>query len=419
VGTGRNISSTSSTPKKTVQSVSSRSHYQNLPPISRLGEVDEYKKTEAMIGFAPEKKRKAVLSELERRSSFRGEIESGPHQRRTSLMSEPPVSVSKGAPPTNVHGVGKNPILVEDLELEEMVELSQVPKAPQGRMRNATSRPAANKFPATTERSQYFGNTDKHGATKNGVPNTGVSSDSSGSTVGASEREEGGSPGSSQSLGNAVDEVQYPEEDSIDLVESADGPERVDQKAEGRGRAKYNVMKPFASPKSKSISEEGDIPQSAFSGVRSKNKQSQTSRMLKSELTFEITYMQSGHKDFNVNDDCVPWRLQYDHDKKEFDIIAYGDSVRDKYPSLVLKPEKIHIVKYHQHGLTVVISRAMEPSTGSAAQVLVKMRRPGDGDRLAQSLKKLNHTIKLSPLGRSVSYSPRAYHPTDSLRPLQ
>src|SRR5277367_1516568 len=33
VGTGRNISSTSSTPKKTVQSVSSRSHYQNLPPI--------------------------------------------------------------------------------------------------------------------------------------------------------------------------------------------------------------------------------------------------------------------------------------------------------------------------------------------------------------------------------------------------
>jgi hypothetical protein len=410
VGIGRNISSTSPTPKKTVQSVSSRSHYQNLPPISRLGEVDEYNRTEAMVGFGPLKRRK-VYDEFERRNSFRGEMESGPRQRRTSLMSEPSILVTKGIPAASVNGIGKNPILIEDLEHVEVVEVSQAPKSPQGRARNATPRPEANKVPETAETSQYFSSLDKRGTAQNGTPDTAVSSVSSGSTAEVSEREEGGSPGS------AVDEVQFLEDDSIDLVKSACGPVGLDQKAESRAQVENNVMKASSTPKSKSISQEGDIPQSAFSGLRVKNSQSQTSRMLKSELNFEIVSMQSGQKGFNVDVDCVPWKLQYDLDKKEFDILAYDYSVREDYQGLVLKPEKIHVVKYHHDSLKVVISRAMEPSIGAAAQVLVKMNRLGDGNRLAQSLKKLNHTIKLSPLGRLASSSLKASSPTDRLPP--
>jgi Ulp1 family protease len=407
VVTGHNMSSTSSTPKKTVQSVSSRSHHQNLPPVSRLGEVDEYNRTEAMIGFDTRKRRK-VCDESERRNSFRIEMESGPRQRRTSLMSEPSTLVSKGIPPTSVNGVGKNPILIEDLERDEVVELSQAPKASQGRARKATPRPEPNKVSEMAEISKYFGKPKKGGTAQNGSPDTAVSSASSGSTAEVSEREEGGS------AGNAVDEVQFLEEDSVDLVKSAADPVRVDQKAESSGaRVKNNVMKP-TKPKSKSLSEDGDIPRSAFLGVRTKKTQSPTSRMLKSELSFEITYMQSGQKGFDVNDACVPWKLQYDYDKNEFDIIANGESIHELYPSLVLKPEKIHVVKYCHDSLKVVISRAMEPSIGAAGQVLIGMKKLGDGNRLAQSLRKLNHTIKLSPLGRLVSPVLKTFTPNRS-----
>lgn len=412
VRTGRNISSTSSTSKKTVQSVSSRSHYQNLPPISISGGVDEYNRTEAMVGFDTRKRRK-VIDELERGNSFRVEMESSPRQRRTSLISEPSIPLTKGTQAAGVNGIGKNPILIEDPELDEVVGVSQASKASKGRARKAPPKPEANEVPETAETSQYFSKPDECGTAQIGTPETAVSSASSASTAEASEREEGGSPG------NAVDEDNFLEEDSVDLVKSSGGPVRVDRKAGSRALVQNDVMKPSTTPKSESISEEGDIPQSAFSGVRSNNKQGLTNRMLKSELSFEITYMQSGHKDLEVKEDCVPWKLQYDHDKKEFDIIANGDSVHESYPSLVLKPEKIHIVKYHQHSLEVVISRAMEASTGSAAQVLIKMSKRGDGDRFAQSLKRLNHTINLSPLGRSASYSPKMSPFTDILSPSQ
>jgi hypothetical protein len=402
--TGRNISLTSSTPKKTVQSVSS--HYQNLPPTGFLGGVEEYNRTEAMVGFDTRKRRK-VYDESERRNSFRVEMESGPRQRRTSLISEPSILVTKGTPAASVNGMGKNPILIDDLELDEVVEVSQAPKASQGQARKATPRPEANEVTETAETSQYISKPDRRGTAHTGTPETAVSSASSVSTAEALERVEGGSPG------DAVDEVNFLEEDSVDLVKSSGGPVRVDQKAGNGARVKNNVMKPSTTPKSESISEEGDIPQSTFAGVRSTNKQGHTSRMLKSELSFEITYMQSGHKNFEVKDGCVPRKLQYDHDKKEFDIIENGESLHELYPSLVLKPEKIHIVKYHHHSLEVVLSRAMEASTGSAAQVLLKMSTLGDGDRFAQSLIKLNHTIHLSRLGRSASYFPNTFPFTD------
>ena len=395
VVTGCNMSSTSSTPK-TVQSVSSRSHHQNLSPVSRLGEVNEYNRTEAMVGFDARKRRK-VCDEPERRNSFRIEMESGPHQRRTSIMSEPSTLVSKGTPPASVNGVGKNLILIEDFERDEMVEVSQAPRASQGRARKATPRLEPNKVSETAEISKYFGKPEKHVTAQNGSPDTVVSSASSGSTAEVSEREGG-------SAGSAVDEVQFLEEDSVDLVKPAVSPVMVDQKAES------SVVKP-TKPKPESLSEDGDIPQSAFFGVRTKKTQSPTSRMLKSELSFEIAYMQSGQKGFIVNDACVPWKLQYDHDKNEFDIIANGESVHEFYPSLVLKLEKIHVVKYCHDSLKVVISRAMEPSIGAAGQVLIEMNKLGDGNRLAQSLRKLNHTIKLSPCGRLVSPVLKVFSP--------
>jgi hypothetical protein len=397
-----------------MQSGSSRSHYQNSQFVSRLGEVDEYNRTEAIIGFAPEKKRKTVLSELKRRNSFRVEIESGTRQRRISPVSEPPIFITRGTTPASVSGVGKSPILVEDHEPKEVVELSQALKAPQGRTRNATPRPAASKAPASAEKSQYFTKPEKRSIAKSSFLHTGVSSASSGSVVEALEREEAGSPSSFYSLDNAAYEVQDVEDDSVDLVKPDGDDARVDQKAQSRARVHTTAMKPFASPKSKSISEEGDIPQSTFLGTRPRN-QSQSSRMLKSELSFGITYMQSGQKGFKVADDCEAWKLQYDLEKKEFNVIANDESLHELYPGLVLKPEKIHVVKYSNDSSKVVISRAMETSIGAAAQVLVKMDKLRDGNRLAQSLKKLNHTIKLSPVGRLALFPSKLCSPTDRL----
>jgi hypothetical protein len=396
-----------------MQSGSSRSHHKNPQFVSRLGEVDEYNRTEAIIGFPPERKRKAVLSELERRSSFRVEIESGTRQRRISPVSEPLIFITRGTPPASVNGVGKSPILIKDHEPEEVVELSQALKAPQGRTRNATPRPAASKAPPSAEKSRYFTKPEKRSKVKSSFLYTGVTSASSGSVVEANV-EGAGSPSSFHSLDNAADEVQDVEDDSVDLVKPDGDNARVDQKAQGRARVQTTGMKPFASPKSKSISEEGDIPQSTFSGTRPKN-QSQSSRMLKSELSFGITYMQSGQKGFKVADDCEAWKLQYDLDKKEFNVIANDESLHELYPGLVLKPEKIHVVKYSNDSSKVVISRAMETSIGAAAQVLVKMDKLRDGNRLAQSLKKLNHTIKLSPVGRLALFPSKLCSPTDRL----
>ncbi len=417
VETERNIPATSSTPKKTVQSVSSRSHRQNQHYVSRLGEVDEYNRTEAIIGFSHERKRKAVLIELERRGSFRGE--NGLRQRRISLMSESPVSSNKGTLPASVNGGGMDPILVEDHEPEEAVELSQAPKAAHGRTRNATPRPAANKVPTSSDMSQHFAKPDKPSKAQNGAPHTATSSGSSESPVEVPEREGDVSPSNLHSLDNAVDEVQYLEDDFVDLIKHDGSPAEVHQNTESRVQVKNSIMKTFASPKSNSISEEGDIPQSTFSGLRANAKKSQTSRMLKPELSFGITYMQSGQKGFEVADDCEAWKLQYDYEKNEFDVVGNGDSFHHLYPGLVLKPEKIHVVKYNYNSLKAVISRAMDPSIGAAGQVLLKMSKLGDCDRLAQSLKKLNRTINLSPTPRSASIIPKAFALTDRFHLLQ
>lgn len=307
-------------------------------------------------------------------------------------MSEPSISTYRGTLQAGVDGLGKTPILVDDLESEDVVELSQSVKASHSRTRNVTSRSAANDARASTEQSHYFDKPEKRGKAKNGFPHTG----SSQPVVEAHVK-----GASSPSSFHGLDDVQNREGDFVDLLKLNDDSVRSDQKAESRVLIQDNVTtKSSESLRSKSISVEGNIPQSTFSGVLAKHEQDQTSQMLKSKLSFEVIHLQSGQKLLKFAEGYSLWKLQYDSVKKEFDILLHDLSINKLYPGLVLKPEKIHVVKYSNHSPKVVISRAMETSIGAAGQVLVEMENLRDGNRFAQSLKRLNHTIKLSPFGR-------------------
>jgi hypothetical protein len=420
-GTARNLSSTSSTPKKTVQSIGSRSHHQNQANPIKFGTVDEYTRTEAMVGFGTEKKRRALLSELERRSSFRGEMESDSRLHQVALISGRQSLLPNGKHSRSINGACR-PILIEDIDTEEVVEVSPVAETHQGQKRKATPRPEGSNdvisqkerphtVPSTTEISHYFAKPGKGSAAHSGTLQTASAAGSRESTVEASEGADMVSPGSSQSHGHAVDDVQYLEDDSIDLVGSDDGPADAEPKGDGKAGPRNNLMKSSAVPRSRSILQIGDIPGSALSKLQA--SRSQPKLTSESELSFEITYMKSGPKELTFSAEILPWKLQYDYDKKEFDIVAYVDSIRETFPGLVLKPEKIHIVKYCPSNRKVWISRATEANIGAAPQVYLEMSRADDGNRLAHTLKSLNSTIKIISTNGSAPTPPETCFSAD------
>jgi hypothetical protein len=390
-----------------VQSIGSRSHQNRKDPFT-LGNVDEYRRTEAMVGFSTGKHKRAVVAEIKRRSSFREEMEEDSRQMTPGPAPRPFVY---GNHSRSVNGTGK-PILIEDAGTEEVVEVSPKPDAYQGKPRKATPRPEASSDvsgrrhslhtdSSTAEKSHYFTKTGKASAPEISAPHDPLATGSRESTPEASESANMVPRRTSQSPGRAVDDVQYLEDDSVDLIEPDGGPAGIDLSEERKSRFTNNLVNTSTISKSWSISKQGDIPESGFSKLSASRNQP---RLISgSDLGFEVTYMRSGGQELSIRAGIVPWILQYDHEKKEFNVVAYIDSTHQNYPALILKPEKIHTVKYDSSSEKVFISRATEASIGAAAQVYVEMGRKEDSGRLAQSLRGLNRTIKLIPTERSAS----------------
>lgn len=398
VGAMRSLSSTSSTPRKIVQSVGSRSHHHNQASTITLGNVDEYKRTEAMVGFN-KKRRKALFAEEKRGDSFWEELDHGSRPHLVTLKPNPLLLSSNERYSISVNS-GAKPILIDDSAKEEVVEVSQLPVKSSSATRDGTPRAEENNISLTEGKSRYFFNRDMPGATRVGSPDNEVTGESPQLAVETSRTLRGSSEGL-QGNGNTVDDVEFLEEDdSIDLLGSDVNPASEEQRGEKKAGSSNHSMRTSTVPRSLSISKNGDIPGSALSRLRISRNQTRLTR--ESDLSFDINYMRSGNECLEIKADCVPWKLQYDHDKKELAIAAYDEPFRSK-PGLVLKPEKIHVVKYRHDCAKVVISRATEASIGSKPQVLVQMSRPDDGGRLAQSLKRMNHTIKLAVTQRSGS----------------
>lgn len=113
-------------------------------------------------------------------------------------------------------------------------------------------------------------------------------------------------PSNYQVTHNAVEDVQYFDEESIDLLKADERLPEADQEAGSTTLARGDLTRAPATPKLHSMSDDGDIPQSAIARAQPKSSRKKTRRMMEQEICFDIAYIRAGSEYICVQKNCEP-----------------------------------------------------------------------------------------------------------------
>lgn len=162
-----------------------------------------------------------------------------------------------------------------------------------------------------------------------------------------------------------------------------------------------NTLRRHPPTKSASISKHGDVPPSTFAGLQGSKSRRKTAQNIVSNAVFNVAHIFDGSAVLSSDHQLLQFRLN--QDTKEFDIIVGGNPVSDLYPTMVVKPKKIHKVWFSKESNKVIIFRATEQNIRSAQKLFIRMKETKDGEIFRGVLVQMNSLIKLEELSRLVS----------------